>query len=80
MRISELTNITIKSQTINRKIENKPSQIVFCMRPLRDTKAGKRREREKKREGSFTHVEQARGYSVGEPLDGSRLTVNWLAD
>jgi len=42
---------------------------------LRGKSTGKR-----EREKGVTRVEQAGRYSTGEPLDGSRLTVNWLAD
>lgn len=42
--------------------------------------AWQKQAREKETRGNL-HVEpQARRYSAGEPLDESRLTVNWLAD
>lgn len=76
-RISELMWTAWQSshkQLIKKKRNRQVNQIVSaCV--LRCKSTGKR-----EREKGVIRVEQAHRHSAGEPLDGSRLTVNWLAD
>lgn len=66
----------IQPQTVSRKKNQQTGKSNrIGMRP-----AWQKQAREKETRGNL-HVEpQACRYSAGEPLDESRLIVNWLAD
>lgn len=71
-----MNDMIIQPQTVNRKKNQQMSKSNrIGMRPAWQKQAREIETRE------FTHVEpQASRYSASEPLDESRLTVNWLAD